>query len=467
MTRPATEPHTFYMPQQLAYTIDGAYAYNLTSRDAIVGAYREYVGTTTPGFKGKQKHALPFNGFHMQKYTRSTNGATWDISWQQTGVGGAIQTHRQFGKRWSAIYVSGDFIGTGHMDTAEFRAAEDLARKFNEVKTNLPMLFKERVKTSQMIYKTAGRLVLGINALRKLRFGEAYRHLGIDPTQLYPAGLMRIKRLEEVMTRNRRKAAYNKRKGRKAGRTAAYIPSETELSNLWLEISFGWKPLLQDIFKSAELLASRYADDGVRYSAKGNGRDKIARKCTVYPHPDVSYFFPPVEGGTSFKATTVKLIAEYSISSEARIKMAETGITNPLLVAWDIVPFSFVVDWFLPVNNWLKQLDTYSGFTLASVKRVRFTRVFTDVRSNRAIGRATVGGITYFGIQSNVTAFSNEVLYDRDSIGSPPFVPLEFRDPFSPRDLKKSNDPNLFPAITTMALLTKAFRPGGGRYNFD
>jgi len=363
------------------------------------------------------------------------------------------------GSKWASIYVSGDLIGSGHLPDAEFRASADLGRKFNEVKTNLPMLFKERVKTSQMIYKTAGRLVLAMNALRKLRFGEMYRHLGINPAELYPAGLMRLKRLEEVMDRNRRKAGYNKRKGRKKGRTARYTPPESEISGMWLEVSFGWKPLLQDIFKSAELLASRYQDDKTRYSAKGVGEDTLTVRCAVYPHPDVSYFISPdLKAGTSTVKTITKLIAEYSISSADRIKMAETGITNPLLVAWDAVPLSFVVDWFLPVNNWLKQLDTYSGFTLAAVKRVQFTRVHTQVSSNQNVGRTTVGAYTYFDIRMSAQVFADKVLYTRDSIGTPPYVPLQFRDPFKPKD-KNSNDMNLFPAVTTLALLTQAFNP--------
>jgi hypothetical protein len=139
--------------------------------------------------------------------------------------------------------------------------------------------------------------------------------------------------------------------------------------------------------------------------------------------------------------------------------MAETGITNPLLVAWDAVPLSFVVDWFLPVNNWLKQLDTYSGFTLASVKRVRFTRTTTNVRSNRTNPKITEGPYTYNNAVCNIAYFADGVEYTRDGLAAPPYIPLEFRDPFKPRDANNANATNLFPAVTTMALLTQAFKP--------
>jgi hypothetical protein len=41
-----------------------------------------------------------------------------------------------------------------------------------------------------------------------------------------------------------------------------------------------------------------------------------------------------------------------------------SGISNPALVAWELVPFSFVADWFVPVGDWLKQLDALLGLTV-------------------------------------------------------------------------------------------------------
>jgi hypothetical protein len=38
------------------------------------------------------------------------------------------------------------------------------------------------------------------------------------------------------------------------------------------------------------------------------------------------------------------------------------GLTNPALVAWELVPFSFVVDWALPIGDWLSSLDAMLGY---------------------------------------------------------------------------------------------------------
>jgi hypothetical protein len=39
------------------------------------------------------------------------------------------------------------------------------------------------------------------------------------------------------------------------------------------------------------------------------------------------------------------------------------GLTNPLIVAWELVPFSFVADWFLPIGKTLENLTATNGLT--------------------------------------------------------------------------------------------------------
>jgi hypothetical protein len=40
------------------------------------------------------------------------------------------------------------------------------------------------------------------------------------------------------------------------------------------------------------------------------------------------------------------------------------GLTNPAVVAWELVPFSFVVDWFVNVSEFLGQFDEFIGLAL-------------------------------------------------------------------------------------------------------
>jgi hypothetical protein len=47
------------------------------------------------------------------------------------------------------------------------------------------------------------------------------------------------------------------------------------------------------------------------------------------------------------------------------MSLSALGITNPLLIAWEVVPYSFVVDWVLPVGTWLESLDALLGYQSA------------------------------------------------------------------------------------------------------
>jgi hypothetical protein len=58
------------------------------------------------------------------------------------------------------------------------------------------------------------------------------------------------------------------------------------------------------------------------------------------------------------------LTATYRPSSDVISLLSNLGLINPLSVAWEVVPFSFVIDWFIPVNKWLNSLTADAGLEL-------------------------------------------------------------------------------------------------------
>ena len=63
------------------------------------------------------------------------------------------------------------------------------------------------------------------------------------------------------------------------------------------------------------------------------------------------------------KTTKVICTAGLRITNPNTALLTQLGLTNPLLVAWDIIPFSFVVDWFIPVSTYLKRYNDMAGFS--------------------------------------------------------------------------------------------------------
>jgi hypothetical protein len=121
---------------------------------------------------------------------------------------------------------------------------------------------------------------------------------------------------------------------------------------------------------------------------------------------------------------------------------ASLGLTNPLELIWERIPYSFVVDWFLPIGGWLSTLDADFGWTHRATCSTAFTRV-------KAQGTPYANpDSTNFEIQNNTSGFFEEAFRMYRSTGGPPPVGLpHFKNPFSSTHLANA-----------LSLLAVAFR---------
>jgi hypothetical protein len=61
---------------------------------------------------------------------------------------------------------------------------------------------------------------------------------------------------------------------------------------------------------------------------------------------------------------------------------SELGLTNPVEVLWELVPFSFVIDWALPIGSFISQFDASLGWTFVDGSITRaYRREATKKRS--------------------------------------------------------------------------------------
>lgn len=117
----------------------------------------------------------------------------------------------------------------------------------------------------------------------------------------------------------------------------------------WLEIQYGFRPLFNDIYGSAEALHKRIVE-GSDHFVKVRDSESFAGPVTT------SY-------GTASASVVLrqKGVARYRISASGLKQLSEVGITNPAKVAWELIPYSFVVDWVLPVGGFLEGLSALVG----------------------------------------------------------------------------------------------------------
>lgn len=150
----------------------------------------------------------------------------------------------------------------------------------------------------------------------------------------------------------------------------------------YLSYKYGWKPLMEDLY---------YMRQGLNDSLVSNMYLSASRRVsTKYSHTsDIDY------GGSRFKGSNqCKLINRCKIvarvSDDLLAQAQGIDIINPASLAWELVPYSFVIDWGIPVGNVLAALTAHQGLTFVDghVSETRHGRVN---RSLEGISETLVG----------------------------------------------------------------------------
>lgn len=216
--------------------------------------------------------------------------------------------------------------------------------KMKDSSINVAVAYAEREETVKTVTNTIKTVSRVLHNLHSGNFGGAAKALGIKPPK---------------RARRRFEKAYSE------SSTANDIANA--VTGGWLGLQYGWKPLLQDVHGMAEQLAKvnlRGENCNTVRCAVSSRASQTFRdvKTTKYPQ------YAPWLGTDEYtqSATQTQTIYQkiwYEVSSPLVHDLSSLGITNPALVAWELVPYSFVVDWFLPIGNWLGNLDATNGLS--------------------------------------------------------------------------------------------------------
>jgi len=176
----------------------------------------------------------------------------------------------------------------------------------------------------------------------------------------------------------------------------------------WLELQYGVKPLLNDVYNAAETMA-HFTETPVSnvYS--------VYRKVPGVLHSDSP---PNVLFPDGFCYTSVKIKA---IISEINVP-SMIGLQDPASVLWEKLPYSFVADWFIPIGNYLAARQL--------VQSVKGTFVVTrkeEYRSNRPVSANPFRN----DMDGNLLEFRDRQLKLTRTVSSTLDVPLPVVKPLS------------------------------------
>lgn len=343
---------------------------------------------------------LPMNPFYYSKIFETVTGSSSFRTTNTSAETGEILSDVEYlsdGPDQPYIHAPGvDPLSDRDKERADSTAVTKVLNDAKDQKTNMTQMFAERAQTGKLFETTARRVVDTVVKLRQGNWNGAARGLGVNPS-----------------------AARHRKHIRNHAKDA-----EKATASAWLELQYGWKPLLSDVYGAAELIAQkRNRQDRTRVAKSHRVSNKSKDKIVLSPVHSIII--------TSEQSRTVKYVLYYSTPNEGLHTLTQVGITNPALLAWELLPWSFVVDWFIPIGNYISSWDAALGLQFEKGTKVVVDE-FNWTATQAGGTHVSNNGHTKVVSRNSVATVYNKVDLSRVALsGFPSARPPSFKNPFS------------------------------------
>lgn len=302
------------------------------------------------------------------------------------------------------LIVDNDFTPPSSRDHARLKARA--LTRLKDQQLDIGMALATRKQTVDLLASTAAQLVRAYSAARRGKWAQAARELGI---------------------RN------------------SVRPGTKSASSGWLQLQFGWMPLVNDIYGAYGLLQRGPKSEGDLVVLRVKDQDSGVVDSTENYYPYGSQY-----GGGKLKVRKLyrrdlKQSFWYKLNSAALFEAQSSGLTDPAVVVWDLVPFSFVIDWLLPVGQFLRNCTADVGFDYLGGSQTYFERRSVDVEVGEVI-TPSGGGYQEHRVFFEGGGTSSSFKMERVPLAAPG-AEMYLKNPFSS-----------FTVITSLALLTQRFQ---------
>jgi hypothetical protein len=134
-------------------------------------------------------------------------------------------------------------------------------------------------------------------------------------------------------------------------------PSD-RLADTYLEVKYGWRPLLSDLSALADGVLSKLGrSDG--FPILSVTRDGEESYSVSNLNPLLGY----VDQYSGERVRGHKIGITYRVSDAYLQSLNSVGLINPLALGWELMPLSFAIDWFVNVGAFLRGLSAPIGLT--------------------------------------------------------------------------------------------------------
>lgn len=223
-------------------------------------------------------------------------------------------------------------------NNAEFFAQTKLVGKVKNLNLNVSSAYADLDSTMKMVLHTIKSITAAATSLKKMIYHEIVGHR--SATDYYWKKIFRDLRCQP-------RSFYAK-----------------EFAGRWLELQYGWKPLVGNIYDSFE------AHDVLQQKP----RKMVLTSGSSAKGTHEASMSPP--NWTALAEVEYRVKVYYELTEELSTA-ARLDLFNPALILWERVPLSFLVDWFLPVGSYLENLQVIPklGGRSMTVKSYKYTAV--------------------------------------------------------------------------------------------
>lgn len=254
---------------------------------------------------------------------------------------------------------------------AHNKAYADFANQARGVTASLGATLGERKQAIDMMASRARQVFNFARHLKSFRFRMALEDLGLQVTKD-----SNTKRHWRGVVRNKENQSFDLKFKKQAN----------AFGNNFLEVHFGWEPLVKDIYAAVELTTSPIKTGSKNKEIVGKG----SVKTTLSPIPSLGLKTFVNVDDILFEKERIRALV--GIENPNEFLISQFGLLNPAAVLWELVPFSFVVDWFSSVGQVLQSSTDFCGLSLKDYVTTTFNkkvrRYFERDYPNRVNGTA-------------------------------------------------------------------------------
>lgn len=232
---------------------------------------------------------------------------------------------------WLNFQTADSIVGLGPIHRADVYndALSRIYEKLKDSELNLAVSLGEYKETAKMIASAFNSMGQVIKIARQVRR---------DITQ--PSKLRKLLRKGETL------------------HDLMHNPS-LAISRAWLGYKYGWLPLYNDVYNALHHTTQTYRTISVKARRRKHDTTYGTRKSLNLWGPFYVNEYSQVE-----RDSQCEIRFNCTVSNQAAFELTRITSLNPLTIAWELTPFSFVVDWFFDVGGYLQAQENALGLGL-------------------------------------------------------------------------------------------------------